>query len=115
MTTTDIAGLCERLKNYAASEISPDNSLPLKLRVGPIMFRNACTEAADTLERQAAEIERLREGVDLLGSVPVLIIDRNAAHATDDKAAVEYADAMLPWAKRAKAFLARAALTGEDT
>ena len=69
---------------------------------------------AVTIERQAAEIERLREGVDLLGSVPVLIIDRNAALATDDKAAIEYADAMLPWAKRAKDFLARAALTGED-
>jgi len=54
MTTPDIAGLCERLRRkagfndpvtgeYVNFPIQPD---------GP--------EAADTLERQAAEIERLR-------------------------------------------------------
>jgi hypothetical protein len=104
MTAHDIAGLCERLRKLTRS---------FKQYMGASSVEDM-VKAANTLERQAAEIERLRESVDLLGSVPILIIDRNAAHATDDKAAVEYADAMLPWAKRAKAFLARAALTGED-
>jgi len=46
MTTPDIAGLCERLRWYRAN------------RDGP--------EAAATIERQAAEIERLQEVVDEL-------------------------------------------------
>jgi hypothetical protein len=54
MTTPDIAGLCERLR---AEEIDPFGHDGRTLvsqpnRDGP--------EAADTLERQAAEIERLR-------------------------------------------------------
>jgi len=46
MTTPDIAGLCERLRAYPANYPRP--------------FNPDGHEAADTIERQAAEIERLR-------------------------------------------------------
>jgi len=49
MTTPDIAGLCERLRAYPANYPRP--------------FNPDGHEAADTLERQAAEIERLRAGL----------------------------------------------------
>ena len=52
MTTPDIAGLCERLRNRN------DHTFH-----GPKMgrlFNPDGPEAADTIERQAAEIERLR-------------------------------------------------------
>jgi len=45
MTTPDIAGLCERLR---AEEIGPEDLL----------------EAADTLERLVAEVERMREALE---------------------------------------------------
>jgi hypothetical protein len=48
MTTTDIAGLCERLRATKPTTSGGELANP----DGP--------EAADTLERQAAEIERLR-------------------------------------------------------
>lgn len=67
---TDIAGLCERLR---AEEIGPED-LP---------------EAADTLERQAAEIERLRRA-----------LEKVAAYYGPGHRITE---------------IARAALTGEDT
>jgi hypothetical protein len=82
MTTPDIAGLCERLRGvesetYAlgflhVTYVNPD---------GP--------EAADTLERQAAEIERLRTG-----------LEKVAAYYGTGHRVTE---------------IARAALTGEDT
>jgi hypothetical protein len=58
MTTPDIAGLCERLRERVAhckdcggvSTYDEDDSA-------------LDVEAADTLERQAAEIERLREAL----------------------------------------------------
>jgi hypothetical protein len=58
MTTPDIAGLCEKLRERAAhckdcGGISTYDEDDCALD----------TEAADTLERQAAEIERLREAL----------------------------------------------------
>ncbi len=52
MTTTDIAGLCERLRDAAAHV--DGNGYCEALIPQPLTY------AADTLERQAAEIERLR-------------------------------------------------------
>ena len=54
MTTPDIAGLCERLR---AEEIDPFGHGGRTLVSQP---NPDGPEAADTLERQAAEIERLR-------------------------------------------------------
>jgi hypothetical protein len=68
MTTPDIAGLCERLRAFHAGG-----------------YRK---EAADTLERQAAEIERLRTG-----------LEKVAAYYGTGHRVTE---------------IARAALTGED-
>jgi len=91
MTTPDIAGLCKRLRDRldhafhgskAGRPINPD---------GP--------EAADTLERQAAEIERLRGA---LGAVTACAIPLEMSHP-------------LQWSVEDRAIrLADAALTGED-
>jgi hypothetical protein len=51
MTTTDTAGLCERLRHIVLTRSFCDTLEPINPD-GP--------EAADTIERQAAEIERLR-------------------------------------------------------
>lgn len=48
-TTPDIAGLCERLRRVAPREV-----------VSRVIVNPDGPQAADTLERQAAEIERLR-------------------------------------------------------
>lgn len=53
-TTPDIAGLCERLRE-TRSVWSQTKEVSVKRRRNP-----DGPEAADTLERQAAEIERLR-------------------------------------------------------
>jgi hypothetical protein len=50
MTTPDIAGLCERLR-----AVDHDTMFDYPTSTGHLI-----TQAADTLERQAAEIERLR-------------------------------------------------------
>jgi hypothetical protein len=55
MTTPDIAGLCERLR------ARQDHAFHGRASGRP--FNPDGPEAADTLERQAAEIERLREGL----------------------------------------------------
>jgi hypothetical protein len=55
MTTPDIAGLCERLQMI----VSELQGLPHVVET--------CREGKDTIERQAAEIKRLREALtDLL-------------------------------------------------
>jgi len=54
MTTPDIAGLCERLLDNA--RYASESEMQAQIR-----RLAARTEAADTLERQAAEIERLRD------------------------------------------------------
>jgi hypothetical protein len=56
MTTPDIAGLCERLR---AVESSGHGGVTTNWRRNP-----DGPEAADTLERQAAENERLREALE---------------------------------------------------
>jgi hypothetical protein len=67
MTTTDIAGLCKRLRGEYRIPITdglgpaggeePENAREFvrRFETAPIQH-----EAADTIERQAAEIERLR-------------------------------------------------------
>ena len=59
MTTTDIAGLCERL--WVGCIYMRDSST--NCVVDPEKTDALLAKAADTLERQAAEIERLREGL----------------------------------------------------
>jgi len=85
MTTPDIAGLCERLRAYPANYPRP--------------FNPDGHEAADTLERQAAEIKRLREA---LSNATAALASINGLAQLATKAAVENLQA-------------RAALTGEDT
>jgi|LakMenEpi03Aug12_release.lakeMendotaPanAssembly.Ray.scaffolds.fasta_scaffold716450_2 hypothetical protein len=70
MTTPEIAGLCERLRGEYRIPITdglgpaggeePENAREFvrRFETAPIQH-----EAADTIERQAAEIERLRVGV----------------------------------------------------
>jgi len=53
MTTPDIAGLCERLRKPVAWQSLDHDYAEWELRSDPFLV-------ADTLERQAAEIERLR-------------------------------------------------------
>ena len=87
MTTPDIAGLCERLRRKAGFNDPVTGeyvNFPIYGPDGP--------EAADTLERQAAEIERLRELLRLIRDTPANEFD-----------AVDVANRL------------RAALTGEDT
>jgi hypothetical protein len=84
MTTPDIAGLCERLR---AVESSGHGGVTTN------WYRNPDgIEAADTLERQAAEIERLRELLRCIRDTPANEFD-----------AVDVGNRVL------------AALTGEDT
>jgi hypothetical protein len=88
-TTPDIAGLCEELRESATQVFGhyagePEDTLCL----APIA---KITQAADTLERQAAEIERLRELLRCIRDTPANEFD-----------AVDVANRI------------RAALTGED-
>ena len=89
MTTPDIAGLCEELRESATQVFGhyagePEDTLCL----APIA---KITQAADTLERQASEIERLRELLRCIRDTPANEFD-----------AVDVANRI------------RAALTGED-
>jgi hypothetical protein len=95
MTTPDIAGLCERLRAFHAGG-----------------YRK---EAADTLERQAAEIERLRG---TLGEAEAVIRDvdsgaRQAAAMNEAGYTVTVERTATHIYGITSAFLA--ALTGEDT
>ncbi len=99
MTTPDIAGLCERLREtrYVWSEAKEVSIKKHRNPSGP--------EAADTLERQAAEIERLRGALRQL--------TENAACARgcglkDDE------DGIVSGALFDTIMQARAALTGKD-
>ncbi len=89
MTTPDIAGLCERLRERRSRMTEASAGM---------LFNPDGPEAADTLERQAAEIKRLRE----------------ALHFYADHH--DYPNAG-PWGINSDDFgdRARAALTGEDT
>ena len=55
MTTPDIAGLCERLKTLWLELNDAHAEPPATARI-----MNALHQSGDTLERQAAEIKRLR-------------------------------------------------------
>jgi len=97
-TTPDIAGLCERLRE-TRSVWSQTKEVSVKRRRNP-----DGPEAADTLERQAAEIERLREALtDALPYVVQFEDMRDGIHG-----APEPNDAMQ------LVHEIRAALTGED-
>jgi hypothetical protein len=87
MTTPDIAGLCERLRERRShmTEVSAG-----------MLFNTDGPEAADTLERQAAEIERLRGALQEFSSEYDGFLDGDGH----------------PCPTLARA---RAALTGEDT
>jgi hypothetical protein len=96
MTTPDIAGLCERLRAITTTDHE-------RLCQGR-EYTCSCgwdeeneaiaTQAAGTLERQAAEIERLR----------ALVKEKHDEHQ------FRYGDEEIPWM-----IAARAALTGEET
>jgi hypothetical protein len=94
MGADDIAGLCKRLRAY------PDNY--------PRPFNPDGHEAADTLERQAAEIERLRRALDAKADEGMLVLE-TLAKMTPDRAHRHVREGL------AIAREARAALTGEDT
>jgi hypothetical protein len=108
MTTPDIAGLSVRA--YAYKE-KGDRAWTVSLRmpeqgsghwdVEPLV---SGPEAADTLERQAAEIKRLRVALEEIKALPDL--SKNPADNFDRGARAARLNA---------ADIARAALTGEDT
>jgi hypothetical protein len=86
MTTTDIAGLCERLRTLWLELSDAHAKPPATARI-----MNALHQSSNTLERQAAEIERLRELLRCIRDTPANEFD-----------AVDVANRI------------RAALTGED-
>ena len=94
MTTPDIAGLCERLQMI----VSELQGLPHVVET--------CREGKDTLERQAAEIKRLR------GPLPDLLQEHVFALRVD---AMAMGEAGAHYALIADLIEDRAALTGEDT
>jgi hypothetical protein len=93
MTTPDIAGLCERLRRKAGFN-DPVTGEYVNFPTQP-----DGPEAADTLERQAAEIERLREAL-----WPFAQVKPTAAKGFVNICALNV-----------DVIEARAALTGEDT
>ncbi len=95
MTMSDISGLCERLRKPTVLT-SYDGLDPVVL--GPTDIR---IEAADTLERQAAEIEKLREALDLASRR--FYVFRDMTDHTSDRVC------LATWADEA-----RAHLTGEN-
>jgi hypothetical protein len=94
---TDIAGLCESLRAP-----KPGVLMDITGRLHPKDRANPDgPQAADTLERQAAEIERLREALEPIAARPV------PDGCTDN--------ALIGWISAGAIRKARAALTGEDT
>ena len=100
MTTPDIAGLCERLRVVESSGHGGVTTNWNRNPDGP--------EAADTLERQAAEIERLREALVAKADEGMLVLE-TLAKMTPDRAHRHVKEGLTLARK------ARAALTGEDT
>ncbi len=97
MTTPDIAGLCERLRRPGRNTCGMETNNPVNPD-GP--------KAADTLERQAAEIERLRS------PLPDLLQEHVFSLRVE---AMAMGEAGAHYALIADLIEARAALTGEDT
>jgi hypothetical protein len=94
MTTPDIAGLCEKLRK----------PLDYALRLYECDVGTTMANAADTIERQAAEIKRLREA---LSGINQLARDRLALIPADLVCGGVVGDLLVD-------ILGRAALTGED-
>jgi hypothetical protein len=111
MTTPDIAGQCERLRSSAAAfrehTVYDSEGDPLRL----IAQADEADKAADTLERQAAEIERLRGVVSLVSDIFTDMI-RNGYVYSGEEPAPFGAYYIGPGAL--EKIFARAALTGED-
>ena len=114
MTNRDIAGQCEKLRSSAAAfrehTVYDSEGDPLRL----IAQADEADEAADTLERQAAEIKRLREASDGLLAAMFECQDKlwvGRCDSRDDgfRAAAERAVEMADAARDKY----RAALTGE--
>jgi len=101
MTTPDIAGLCERLRKPRRAG-----------RVSQMLINPDGLEAADTLERQAAEIERLRGALEFYADEDnwfgVYMTGRGPM--VDDWSI----DGHPYWPDGKPGKTARAALTGED-
>ena len=100
MTTTDIAGLCERL--WVGCIYMRDSST--NCVVDPEKTDALLAKAADTLERQAAEIKRLREA---LSGINQLARDRLALIPADLVCGGVVGDLLVD-------ILGRAALTGAN-
>jgi hypothetical protein len=100
MTPPDIAGLCERLQMI----VSELQGLPHVVET--------CREGKDTIERQAAEIKRLRDKVEGLESDLRCAVQVAYNRGATEWARLNYPD-MIEWLESCAE--ARAALTGEDT
>ena len=113
MTTPDIAGLCEELRE-SANAICDDP--PFHDREGdpvpPVVDPDKLFDAADTLKRQAAEIERLRDKVEGLESDLRCAVQVAYNRGATLWARLNYPD-MIEWLESCAED--RAALTGEDT
>jgi len=96
MITPDIAGQCKALRAVESSRHDGVTTNWYRNPDGP--------QAADTLERQAGEIERLRGALEEIKALPGL--SKNPADDFDRGARAARLDA---------ADIAEAALTGEDT
>jgi hypothetical protein len=111
MTTPDIAGLCERLRAVESSQ-GPSNWSDIR-QVTTKWYRNPDgPKAAKTLERQAAEIKRLRDKVEGLESDLRCAVQVAYNRGATEWARLNYPD-MIEWLESCAE--ARAALTGEDT
>jgi len=103
MTTPDIAGLCERLRAVESSRVHGGFSADCATTH---WHRNPDgPEAADTLERQAAEIERLRDSA-AKTFADVVFLRKDYPGQSEQF----YAEEASSLCRRALA-----ALTGEDT
>jgi hypothetical protein len=102
MTTPDIAGLCERLRKRATASFEANKNFGRKGKEWAI-DTEVEWQAADTLERQAAEIERLRKAAKAF----------EFAVTTDIPVGSGYAE-WVARAQQARADL-QAALTGEES
>jgi hypothetical protein len=109
MITPDIAGLCEGFDELLISLRSDTDSHP---RGGRRLVNPDGPEAANTLERQAAEIERLRDKVEGLGTDLRCAVQVAYNRGATEWARLNYPD-MIEWLESCAE--ARAALTGEDT
>ena len=104
MTTPDIAGLCERLETHTVVEPQGDGADKLYHYPDGARAARIMRTQADTIERQAAEIERLRKGLSRLFNEK-----RPAYHDC-----IDAGEPQCVWCD-AEETLTRAALTGEES